>query len=522
MSQRARVVGAAAVCVATALACAGLALADAPPGGTTDTTTATTDTTTTAVTDTTATTGVTTTPPAPTDTTATDTTATVTVTTTTAPIPTATPATTKRSSAAARKTVACIGAGPLLLLLPGRPPRSVGSVAARVPAGVGATALAYPSNGSVLRVAAERADVSGCPRGTTSGAATTSLRRLSLFGGAIRVRRLVATLVQAKAQGAKWRLRLTVKGLVVDGQLVRLRGGRTLRVGDWGRLKLNGRHARRDARLTSVGLAWWQGGLSLRLTKPHGGLPAGTQLLIAYVGADRPFAARPHAPEGGVPLKVTPPLRAGPYTFPVAGNAFFGDTYGAMRSDVPGGWHHGDDIFSPLGRPVLAVADGKVYSVGWNRVGGWRLWLKDAQGNRFYYAHLSGYTKFGRNGTHVKAGQQLGFIGNTGDAFTTPDHLHFEIHPVRLLHLHYAGAVDPTTYLDRWRRVEHVTPLPPAELPPGAEQLRQGRRHRLPAAARGPRDSPAARTDPGSSSTGRCRTPSKPRPRRPRPRGRRS
>ena len=36
-----------------------------------------------------------------------------------------------------------------------------------------------------------------------------------------------------------------------------------------------------DARLTSVGLAWWQGGLSLRLTKPHGGLPAGTQLLIA-------------------------------------------------------------------------------------------------------------------------------------------------------------------------------------------------------------------------------------------------
>ena len=34
-----------------------------------------------------------------------------------------------------------------------------------------------------------------------------------------------------------------------------------------------------------------------------------------------------------------------------------------------------------------------------------------------------------------------------------------------LLHLHYAGAVDPTTYLDRWRRVEHVTPLPPAELP---------------------------------------------------------
>ena len=45
----------------------------------------------------------------------------------------------------------------------------------------------------------------------------------------------------------------------------------------------------------------------------------------------------------------------------MTGNAFFGDTYGAMRSDVPGGWHHGDDIFAPLGQPVVAVANGRVY-----------------------------------------------------------------------------------------------------------------------------------------------------------------
>ncbi len=135
---------------------------------------------------------------------------------------------------------------------------------------------------------------------------------------------------------------------------------------------------------------------------------------------------------------------------------------------MPGGWHHGDDIFSPLGQPVLAVATGRVYSVGWNRVGGWRLWLRDSQGNRFYYAHLSGYTKFGRNGTHVKAGQQLAFIGNTGDAFTTPHHLHFEIHPAGLLYLQYGGAVDPTTYLEKWHRVGHVTPLAPIPLPAGA------------------------------------------------------
>ena len=467
MSRRALAVGAAAVCAATALLCAGLAAADSPPVTTTDTTT--TDTTTTATTDTTTVPTATT----PTATTPTDATTTAT-TTTTAPgtTPTAVPpsTTTKKTQQSQSRGSACVGAGPLLLLVPGERPRSVGSVAARVPAGVGAIALAYPKNGDVLRVAAERADVSGCPRGTPHATATSSLRQLSLFGGAIRAGRVVATLVPAKAPGHKWRLRIKVRDVVIDGQPVTLEPGESLPVGNWGRVKLDGgRHVRPGARvLSSAGLAWWQGGLSLRLTKPHAGLPAGTQLLVAYVGSQQPFAKLPQAPAGGVPLTLTPPLKAGPYTFPVTGNAFFGDTYGAMRSDVPGGWHHGDDIFAPLGQPVVAVANGKVYKVGWNKVGGWRLWVRDAQGNRFYYAHLSGYTKYGRNGTHVKAGQQLGFIGNTGDAITTAHHLHFEVHPAELLYLHYAGAVDPTTYLNQWRRILRVTPLPPIPLPAGA------------------------------------------------------
>ena len=43
------------------------------------------------------------------------------------------------------------------------------------------------------------------------------------------------------------------------------------------------------------------------------------------------------------------------------------------RADVSGGWHHGEDIFAPLATPLLAVADGTVFSVGWNDIGGWRL-----------------------------------------------------------------------------------------------------------------------------------------------------
>jgi hypothetical protein len=122
-------------------------------------------------------------------------------------------------------------------------------------------------------------------------------------------------------------------------------------------------------------------------------------------------------------------------------------------------YHHGNDIFGQLGQPLLAVADGTVFSVGWNDIGGNRLWLRDEKGNEFYYAHLSAFSTLAVDGAHVKAGQVVGFMGNTGDAETTPYHLHFEIHPVSLLYLGYDGAVDPTPYLDAWRRLKDL-PFP--------------------------------------------------------------
>jgi len=156
------------------------------------------------------------------------------------------------------------------------------------------------------------------------------------------------------------------------------------------------------------------------------------------------------------PPNVTPKLSAGSYVFPVYGNSSFIDTFGALRGDVSGGWHHGDDIFAALGAPLLAVAHGTVFSVGWNRVGGWRLWLRDDQGNDFYYAHVSAFSSFAVNGAIVQAGDVLGFVGNSGDAEGTPYHLHFEVHPVGLLGLGYDGAVDPTSYLSSWARLKDV------------------------------------------------------------------
>jgi murein DD-endopeptidase MepM/ murein hydrolase activator NlpD len=156
----------------------------------------------------------------------------------------------------------------------------------------------------------------------------------------------------------------------------------------------------------------------------------------------------------GSPSSATPVLAGGPYVFPVLGPAAFVDTFGAPRATVS--WHHGDDIFAPAGAPVLAVAAGTVFSVGWNDLGGKRLWLRDRQGNEFYYAHLSAFSALAVEGRRVSAGEVLGYVGTTGDAEGTPPHLHFEIHPASMLGFGYNGAVNPTGYLESWRRLLDV------------------------------------------------------------------
>ena len=138
--------------------------------------------------------------------------------------------------------------------------------------------------------------------------------------------------------------------------------------------------------------------------------------------------------------------------------------YGEIRADVS--YHHGDDIFGELGQPIVALADGTIFSLGWNKIGGNRLWLRDRQGNAFYYAHLSAFSTLVFNGARVKAGQVIGFMGHTGDAEGTPTHLHFEVHPVSLLYLGYDGAIDPTPFLDSARRLQRLPfPIPPGWAP---------------------------------------------------------
>ena len=141
-------------------------------------------------------------------------------------------------------------------------------------------------------------------------------------------------------------------------------------------------------------------------------------------------------------------VSGGGYVFPVTGQASFSDDFRAPRSTT---WHHGIDIFADHGTPLLAVADGSLFNVGWNDIGGNRLWLRDSAGNEFYYAHLAGFSPLARDGATVRAGDVIGFVGDSGDAAGTPAHLHFEMHPPELRHLGYDGVVNPYPYLVAWK-----------------------------------------------------------------------
>jgi len=100
----------------------------------------------------------------------------------------------------------------------------------------------------------------------------------------------------------------------------------------------------------------------------------------------------------------------------------FGDTWGAPRSG--GRRHEGVDMIGPIGTPLLAVVDGFAEPQT-NDLGGITVWFSGADGNKYYYAHMDHYEKLGA----VKAGDVIGYMGQTGNARFSVPHLHFEIHP---------------------------------------------------------------------------------------------
>ena len=134
------------------------------------------------------------------------------------------------------------------------------------------------------------------------------------------------------------------------------------------------------------------------------------------------------------------------FAFPVEGyrmpavQSFFGDPRDGGRRV-----HHGVDIFARRGTPVLAAAAGTTYRVGDTNIGGKVVWVRGDHGIRYYYAHLD--SQHVGNDEWVEAGDTVGFVGNTGNARTTPPHLHFGVYR-RGDQRGFRGPFDPFPFLE--------------------------------------------------------------------------
>ncbi|RRW51494.1 peptidoglycan DD-metalloendopeptidase family protein, partial [Stutzerimonas stutzeri] len=86
--------------------------------------------------------------------------------------------------------------------------------------------------------------------------------------------------------------------------------------------------------------------------------------------------------------------------------------------------HKGVDYAAPHGTPIKSAGDGKVLLAG--RKGGYgnTVIIQHGQRYRTLYAHMQGFAKGVRNGSAVKQGQIIGYIGTTG--LSTGPHLHYE------------------------------------------------------------------------------------------------
>lgn len=151
---------------------------------------------------------------------------------------------------------------------------------------------------------------------------------------------------------------------------------------------------------------------------------------------------------------------------PDAVQSYFGDPRDGGRRD-----HHGIDIFAPRGTPVVATTRARVRSVQVTPIGGRVVWLRDDERRQsIYYAHLE--EQLVERGLEVEPGDTIGLVGNSGNARTTPTHLHFGVYR------RGQGPMDPMPFV---RPLATALPAPfPAD--PGEMRRVNGENVRLRAA----------------------------------------
>jgi hypothetical protein len=172
---------------------------------------------------------------------------------------------------------------------------------------------------------------------------------------------------------------------------------------------------------------------------------------VAAIALAAVFAATGGATPGtGVPRLV----------FPVVGPVVYRDDFGEPRGQ---GRHEGNDLMAARLSPAVAAEGGKIKFWTTSARAGCMLYLYGKSGTTYQYIHLNNdltnnhdnrgkcvagtaYAPGLKDGATVQAGQQIAFVGDSGDAVGNP-HLHFEVHPKG------GAAVSPYQYL---RKADHL------------------------------------------------------------------
>jgi peptidoglycan LD-endopeptidase LytH len=133
--------------------------------------------------------------------------------------------------------------------------------------------------------------------------------------------------------------------------------------------------------------------------------------------------------------------------FPVRGPHGTRGAVGVFKAPRDGGRRHkGFDVTGHCGTPLAAVTTGTVVKRAYDpRLNGNYVVIRGlGERRKYWYAHMVNPSPFQR-GELVHVGQIVGQIGRTGNAGSTPCHLHFEIHVG-------GRPIDPAPYLRAWDR----------------------------------------------------------------------
>jgi murein DD-endopeptidase MepM/ murein hydrolase activator NlpD len=173
-------------------------------------------------------------------------------------------------------------------------------------------------------------------------------------------------------------------------------------------------------------------------------------LALAGLGASllpSPAGAAPPDPQPAPELAVVPPINSFPIPAPY--EASFSDDWHACR-DGCRRQHKGNDIFAAEGTPIVAVEPGVIAKVDGtdDSNGGLSIWLAGDSGVAYWYAHNS--ANYVTAGQRVGRGQLIGRVGHTGNARTTPSHIHFQVNRCGELSSSEPCTVDPFGFLSRW------------------------------------------------------------------------